>query len=100
MGLGKTLSMLTAIVMSLDESRAFMYSQHRVDIDNAVSYLRRASSTLIIAPSAGESLAPELHQQRSLLIVEVLLDGWQDEIQRSVRYTTFLSPYLTELEDT
>lgn len=61
MGLGKTLSMLTAIVMSLDESRAFMYSKDRVNIDSAVPYSRRASSTLVIAPSAGESLVPWLH---------------------------------------
>lgn len=61
MGLGKTLSMLTAIAMSLDESRAFMYSQDLVNIESAVPYPRRASSTLVVAPSAGESFAPWLH---------------------------------------
>lgn len=27
----------------------------------------------------------------------MLLDGWQDEIQRSVKYTSSLSPYLTDI---
>ena len=53
MGLGKTLTMISAIVMSLSEAHAFVCSQNHVDTGRDVRKLRRASATLVIAPSAG-----------------------------------------------
>ena len=53
MGLGKTLTMISAIAMSLNEARDFACSQHDVQTGSGHPSLRRASSTLVIAPSAG-----------------------------------------------
>ena len=53
MGLGKTLTMISAIAMSLNEAREFAGSQHDAQTGSGTPNLRRASSTLVIAPSAG-----------------------------------------------
>ncbi len=57
MGLGKTLTMIAAIAMSIDEARAFQCSHHCVNAGSGLQDLRRVSSTLVIAPSAGRCFA-------------------------------------------
>lgn len=59
MGLGKTLTMISAIAMLLTEAREFAGSQHDVQAGSGNTSLRRTSSTLVIAPSAGRLSAPQ-----------------------------------------
>ena len=58
MGLGKTLTMISAIAMSLNEAYDFAGLQHDVHAGSSHPSLRRASSTLVIAPSAGRQSIP------------------------------------------
>ncbi|KAM0802320.1 SNF2 family N-terminal domain-containing protein [Usnea florida] len=67
MGLGKTLTMISAITMSLNEARTFIGSRYDMQTGSGPPNARRASSTLVIAPSS------------------VLLDAWKDEFQKHVR---------------
>ena len=60
MGLGKTLTMISAIVMSLSEAYAFMWTQEHATAGSDAQKLRRASTTLVIAPSAGRLSIPWL----------------------------------------
>lgn len=53
MDLGKTLTMISAIAMSLNEARAFASSRNHVHVSDSHPNPRRASSTLVIVPSAG-----------------------------------------------
>lgn len=62
MGLGKTLTMMSAIAMSLNEARTFVASEHNVQVGSSYRTLRRASFTLVIAPSVGRSHALYPHQ--------------------------------------
>ena len=76
--------MISAITNSLDEACAFMRSQDQAATGNSLLGLRKARSTLVIAPSAGKPSTPSSKSHHSLIIIQVLLNGWQDEIQRSV----------------
>ena len=97
MGLGKTLTMISAIVMSLDEARAFTSSQHPFNRDSGLPSLRRARSTLVIAPSAGKPFTPWAYAAILCLRSIVLLDGWDDEIKRFVRQFSLVWTRLTVL---
>ena len=57
-GLGKTLTMISAIAMSLNEACDFAGSQHDVQAGSSHPNLQRASSTLVIPPSAGRQSVP------------------------------------------
>lgn len=61
-----------------------MRSQDGPATGNSLLGLRKARSTLVIAPSAGKPSTPSSYTHHSLLTIQVLLNGWQDEIQRSV----------------
>lgn len=61
MGLGKTLTMISAIAMSLDEACDFAGLQHDVQAGSDHPSLRRASATLVIAPSSGTRSAAQTH---------------------------------------
>ena len=83
MGLGKTLTMISAITMSLNEAQTFVGSQYNMQTGSGPPNIRKASSTLVIAPSSGKSLAPN-RPDNVCSFLEVLLDAWKDEFQRFV----------------
>ena len=56
MGLGKTLTMISAIVMSLDEGAAFARSEKAPQGGRSDGAHRKAKSTLVVVPSPGKSI--------------------------------------------
>jgi hypothetical protein len=53
MGLGKTLAMLSAIVLSLDDANHFMLSSDNAAIGD--SHLYATKATIVVVPSARKS---------------------------------------------
>jgi hypothetical protein len=54
MGLGKTLTMLSAIVGSLADASRFVISPGGLSGNTNTRTTRKAKSTLVVTPSAGE----------------------------------------------
>lgn len=52
MGLGKSLTMLSAVVMSLEDARLYAKQQSILKDDICIGNVRRLKATLVIVPSA------------------------------------------------
>ena len=66
MGLGKTLTVLSAIVHSMDEACRFPLLSREISVDDHLAYPTRA--TLVVVPSARESANASGHNDWAGLI--------------------------------
>lgn len=90
MGLGKSLTMLSNIVGSLDHAQEYANSielSRSSTSDDIVRVELASKSTLVVVPSArGFYLKNFSHMLLYMLIMEresVLLDGWMEEVRKS-----------------
>jgi SNF2 family DNA or RNA helicase len=78
MGLGKTLTMISAIIHSKDEGVCFALPSSKFSVDDDLTYPLKA--TLVVTPSARKYSQRSLHPHRTLILLE-LIEVWKSEIQ-------------------
>ena len=92
MGMGKSLTMLSAIVASLAAAESFAQSERR---NLASSGVRKPASkaTLLVVPSACKWLLIVWHITSKLILVWnlVLLDAWIEEVQKYDNFSQTIS---------
>jgi SNF2 family DNA or RNA helicase len=80
MGLGKTLTVLSAIVHSMDEACHFTLPSGETPVDDHLAYSTQA--TLVVVPSARKCpCVPSKNDWRRLILPE-LIEVWKSEIAR------------------
>ena len=80
MGLGKTLTVLSAIVHSMDEACRFTLPSGETPVDDHLAYSTQA--TLVVVPSARKcTYAPSNYDWGKLNLPE-LIEVWKSEIAR------------------
>jgi SNF2 family DNA or RNA helicase len=82
MGLGKTLTILTTIVHSMDEACRFTLPSREIAVDDHLAYPTRA--TLVVVPSARKSAYASGNGDWVTLIFLELIEVWKSEIARLV----------------